>query len=781
MDFSIIVPAFNAEEYIEACLNSIFRNAHRDIQLEVLVIDDCSTDSTFELLTNFQKSNGNLIVLRTQENSGPGGARNVGVQNASGDWILFLDSDDCYDGNALVKLKRFIDANAETELDAIGYNWMYNRNSIHRPKTHFIGRMDGHYLELEKDQLITHYLQLQMDNSVIYTAIRRDLIVGNSISFREGYHEDVDYIFLVYWYARKIKYFDQVLYYKTSRAESIVNTISVPHIKGFMRSYKEIGAFISTEGKNEAFDYINNYYVGLIAVIATRAREIYRHSSDAEERAILYEELHESWLEFDYKPKDNLFPYDRTLYSHICSRFLEIMDDQKISHTSKEALITQYIDEVKNKRWSCVDLHGSAFLAPNQIRTCCKRFFVDGEMKGDVVLLNSSGIDSTGIMIDKVLDAKKKLYASINKGEKTECDGCPFLEFKEWGSFDDFKINKLSFEYHSVCNLKCTYCSDTYYGGTTEMYDVNAFVENLIDEGMLAENSLIIWGGGEPVLDKNFPSHIQLIVDRLPRTIHRVITNSVTFSEKICKLLSEGKVSIFTSIDAGTEETFKKVRGMNRLYKVMDNVKKYASINPKGVTIKYIFTDGNEAIEEVVAFVGLIRKYKLFHCNFQISSDFKEEFVASKDLVLMVSMYKMLLDIGCKVVFFDDLLMHKLGDFSSHAEESFRLELKKLGIEGVLADKDSYESVAVWGAGEQAKLLVHKSMFFKHVDIKFFVDSTPSKINTRYLDREIFSPQILLKSEIPIIIAAVQSYSLIYQEFLKLGINEERLIHKLIL
>ena len=87
----------------------------------------------------------------------------------------------------------------------------------------------------------------------------------------------------------------------------------------------------------------------------------------------------------------------------------------------------------------------------------------------------------------------------------------------------------------------------------------------------------------------------------------------------------------------------------------------------------------------------------------------------------------------------------------------------------------------MWGADEQAKLLAHKSMFFKHVDIKFFVDSTPSKINTRYLDREIFSPQILLKSEIPIIIAAVQSYSLIYQEFLKLGINEERLIHKLIL
>ena len=56
MDFSIIVPAFNAEEYIEACLDSIFRNAHRDIQLEVLVIDDCSTDSTFERLEDLRQN-----------------------------------------------------------------------------------------------------------------------------------------------------------------------------------------------------------------------------------------------------------------------------------------------------------------------------------------------------------------------------------------------------------------------------------------------------------------------------------------------------------------------------------------------------------------------------------------------------------------------------------------------------------------------------------------------------------------------------------------------------
>ena len=150
-----------AEEYIEGCLNSVFGNAHQDIQFEVLVIDDCSTDSTFERLKGSQKYNANLSVLKTPRNSGPGGARNLGVENASGDWILFLDSDDCYDSSTLIKLKRCIDTNNEPELDAIGYNWTYNRNSIHKPKTHFIGRMDGHYLELEKDQLITHYVLLE--------------------------------------------------------------------------------------------------------------------------------------------------------------------------------------------------------------------------------------------------------------------------------------------------------------------------------------------------------------------------------------------------------------------------------------------------------------------------------------------------------------------------------------------------------------------------------------------------------------------------------------------
>jgi glycosyltransferase involved in cell wall biosynthesis/pyruvate-formate lyase-activating enzyme len=781
IDFSIIIPTFNTEKHIEDCLNSVYANTRKGVQFEVLVIDDCSTDSTRELAINYQKDHENLILLKTETKAGPGVARNVGVKNASGDWILFLDSDDYYDENALLKLKEFIDAHEGDTLDAVGFNWLYSPSSISVPKTHFEGRMDSHYLELEKDQLIRSYLKLRMDNSVIYTSVRRKLLLDNDIWFHQGYHEDVVYIFLVYWYARKVKYLDQVLYYKTSRPDSIVNTISKGHIKGFMRAYNNIGIFIDTEKNSGGPDYHHDYYTGLIGLIATRAREIYRNCTDARKRAILYRELYENWLKIDKKPTDDTFPYNNTLYSLVCEYFLNVMRHTGTTDSEKEVLLTKYLNETSVKRWSCKDLHHSVFLRPEEIRTCCKRFFVNEIMRGDVVLLDSSQINTAQPNAEKILTAKKQLYASINRGEKTPCDGCPFLEFKVWGALDHSKIHTLSFEYHSVCNLRCTYCCATYYGGSRAHYDVSDLVQDLLNKRMLSEHVVIIWGGGEPVLDNNFAFTIHSIIDQLPHSKHRVITNAVSFSEAIQTLLSEDKISTFTSVDAGTSETFTKIRGRDKLSEVLENLRKYAAANAKKVTVKYIFTTGNASLEEIKAFVHLVKKYELLGCNLQISFDFKADHIPIDVLVLMVTLYKLLIEVGCRLVFFDELLRQRLSSFDRATEESFKLKARQAGIHDILADKDLYQSVAIWGAGEQAKLLIEKSIFFKHVHVEYFVDSTPGKIGTKYYNRKILSPEVLMESDIPVVIAAVQNYAPIYQQFLKLGIDKSRLISKLIL
>ena len=88
---SVIVPVFNTEACLPQCLSSLAENAHEDD--EILLVDDGSTDGSSNLLDSFAESRGNVRVIR-QENRGLSAARNSGLDAASGEWILFVDSDD---------------------------------------------------------------------------------------------------------------------------------------------------------------------------------------------------------------------------------------------------------------------------------------------------------------------------------------------------------------------------------------------------------------------------------------------------------------------------------------------------------------------------------------------------------------------------------------------------------------------------------------------------------------------------------------------------------------
>ena len=778
--FSIVIPAYNTEDFLEICLHSALNQGLDRHNFEVILVDDCSTDSTFQIASRLATNNKNLLVTKTDKNSGPGIARNVGLRKSSGTWVILLDSDDYLHRDALFKLKTYFDTNDCTSLDAVGFNWAYDSVEPGFKQFQEGGRRDHGSLGLSKNELLKEYLSLHMDGSVIYTAVRRKLILENNLQFAIGYHEDVDFIFKVYWYARKVGYFDEVLYFKRQRSNSIVNTVSTQHIQGFMRAWKEIGVLVAANDADRWQEFLPYYKSGLVGAVATRAREIYRRCSSQEHAAELYGILYRCWVACSALIGDFVEPPSKTKYSLIASKFIRTMEDRSMSTELKANTITEYVGQVVNKSWSCIDLHHSVFLAPNQVRTCCKRFFVDGEMRGDVTLLDLSKSDSSHVSSESILEAKQKLFAKINSGEKSDCDGCPFLEFKEWGPLMNLEVKYLSLEYHSVCNLRCSYCSETYYGGKKPKFDVNALIESLLNQNALNGCNTVVWGGGEPVLDKGFAPLIEKLVNRLPGATHKVLTNAVRYSETVEHLLAEDKISITSSVDAGTDETFTLVRGRPRLRETLANLEKYAFANSSKVTIKYIFTEGNSSIEEVKAFVSRVQEFNLIKCNFQISSDFKKEKISLDDAILMIAMYGLLTDAGCRLVFFDDLLRIRLDEIHAHSEKLIKSKIAEMGLGHVLADEASYKSVAIWGAGWMAKYLLEKTSFFKHVNVEFFVDSTPSKIGGRFLDRDILAPSALLDSDIPVVIAAVQGFPIIYRAFSTLGIDESRLIKELI-
>lgn len=112
MKVSVIMPAYNAEKYIEAAIRSVLRQTWTEFEL--LVIDDCSRDSTAEITERLAAEDGRITLLRSAENVGVSAGRNRGVQEARGEWIAFLDSDDLWRADKLERqlalLKRHPDA-----------------------------------------------------------------------------------------------------------------------------------------------------------------------------------------------------------------------------------------------------------------------------------------------------------------------------------------------------------------------------------------------------------------------------------------------------------------------------------------------------------------------------------------------------------------------------------------------------------------------------------------------------------------------------------------------
>lgn len=106
---SIITPAYNAAVFLPETIKSVLQQSFTD--WEMIIIDDCSEDSTFEIATNFSKTDPRIKVVRNEFNSGVAATRNHGLDIATGDFIAFLDSDDMWLPDKLEKQICFMEKN----------------------------------------------------------------------------------------------------------------------------------------------------------------------------------------------------------------------------------------------------------------------------------------------------------------------------------------------------------------------------------------------------------------------------------------------------------------------------------------------------------------------------------------------------------------------------------------------------------------------------------------------------------------------------------------------
>ena len=218
MSLSIIIPVHNTEQYLAACLESVLPEIDTDD--EIILVENGSTDHSWEICRGYAEKNKTVKAVRI-ETAGVSKARNYGICLAKGDWITFLDSDDCIDPSIIHMAGRL---KKHSDIDVILFRYCYlNRsNSNETSFTEKLKPVDSDLLRRGVLQFGKYEKQLRkfasLDNISIWTCwgklFRKKLIDDKKIRFPEGVFlsEDTAFVFQVYCSADKI-YASQMLAY----------------------------------------------------------------------------------------------------------------------------------------------------------------------------------------------------------------------------------------------------------------------------------------------------------------------------------------------------------------------------------------------------------------------------------------------------------------------------------------------------------------------------------------------------------------------------------------
>lgn len=200
---SLIIPVYNVAMYLEKCIESAMNQSYSKI--EILIIDDGSTDSSSKICDNYASKDDRILVIH-QKNGGRSVARNRGIDESRGEYLLFLDGDDWLDSCCVEKLYEAIKENSATL--AVGRYRAIYKNFICDDST-------NEYLILEGSKALEFYIRgyktYQNANSVCVKLYSKELL--KDIRFEEGrYYEDIMFVTKIYHLCKRCVYLDQAFY-----------------------------------------------------------------------------------------------------------------------------------------------------------------------------------------------------------------------------------------------------------------------------------------------------------------------------------------------------------------------------------------------------------------------------------------------------------------------------------------------------------------------------------------------------------------------------------------
>lgn len=244
MRFSIVVPVYNVEEFLQGCIDSVLANDCSDC--EIILVDDGSTDGVCPAICDKNAADHpDLIRVIHQENQGLGGARNTGLEAAKGEYVLFVDSDDTIAPHTLEVLERQI---METHADVYSFQLYTHDGTGPKRKMEISAVYDGVFTLAECPEFL---FSLPAAWARLW---RRDLFINTGIRYPgRVWYEDIRTTTKLFASASSIVTLDDALYYYLARPGSIMRSRNVKRSREILDAFDDILSWYKERGLQERY------------------------------------------------------------------------------------------------------------------------------------------------------------------------------------------------------------------------------------------------------------------------------------------------------------------------------------------------------------------------------------------------------------------------------------------------------------------------------------------------------------------------------------------------
>ena len=215
IDVTIIVPVYNVEQYLKKCLDSLVQQDYDKNKIEILVVDDFSKDNSAKIIREYEKKYNFITARYLEKNCGVSHARNVGIKESKGKYIMFCDSDDTYELNAVSIFMKIVKEKNADFVTANYYVTSGNKDIKVNTSNYFSKDM------ITKEEIVS-YMTLTSCSKII----KRNLFIDNDIYYPEDIKrcEELTVIPIVAYMAEKPIAIDDTLYHYYQRKTSASNT-----------------------------------------------------------------------------------------------------------------------------------------------------------------------------------------------------------------------------------------------------------------------------------------------------------------------------------------------------------------------------------------------------------------------------------------------------------------------------------------------------------------------------------------------------------------------------